>query len=366
MIQKLKPYHYSNPEYFESEIKQVFDANWQFVCMKSEIPEQYSFATVDFFGKQYFAVNIDNEIKCFQNVCSHRSNKIYTEDFGKRPVMCLYHSWVYDKDGAPVNAFVKEFIEDVPADELKLTEYEIATVGDFVFANFGLCTISLKDQLGFFYDELETFSEFLGHKIENVTMVNQANWKLLIENVLECYHCSTVHKESLFSKFGMGRKSLEDVKIFNGSSSFEIPFLPNKDSKRRDKILRYLEDRKKKHGSFYHIFIFPNLFITSTEGLSFYVAQLQPVAFDKSVLKARYFEPKVEGIDNHRNLQDMVNQDIVNFGSQVIEEDRLIIENVQKSLGIHNKNLYLNKEEIRIQAFHEQYCSQIDTHEFHQ
>lgn len=364
MIQQLKPFHYSDEQYFKQEIPQIFNSNWQFVCLKSEIAEQFSFATVNYFGQQYFAVNINNNIYSFQNICTHRANKIYLEDFGKRPIMCLYHSWVFDENGKPQNAFNKEFIENVDVDELTLTNYKVEIVGDFVFVNFGNCKISLKEQLGFFYDELISFSGFMGKKIENVTMENQANWKLLIENVLECYHCATVHKDTLFKKFGMGKKSLENVKLFNGNSSFEIPLIASKDTIRRDKILKYLDARKLKHSSFHHIFIYPNLFITSTEGISLYVAHLQPISSSKSILKARYFEPDIDEIEEYRNLQDIVNDEIVNFGSFIINEDKDIIENVQKSLFISNRNLHLNREEVRIKEFHEQYCSQINTYDF--
>ena len=115
-----------------------------------------------------------------------------------------------------------------------------------------------------------------------------------------------------------------------------------------------------KHDSFYHIYIFPNLFISSTEGSSFYIGHALPNAVDETNLRIRYFESKIDNIENFRGYQDIINSDIINFGNEVLNEDKVIIQNVQKGLSISNKSLYLNKEEFRIKAFHEHYCLQMN------
>lgn len=365
MVQNLKPFHYTNKNYFEKEVNTIFEKNWQFACMKSELEKKFSYCVINYHQNSFFITNTGKSgIKAFKNICSHRANKIFLEDFGQRPIMCMYHNWTYNSEGKPINAFAKEFFETPNETDLVLDEYKVEVVGEFIFVNLSKSKIKIQEQLGLYYDKLIEISKALGEKISFNTNVHQANWKLLVENVLECYHCIPIHKNSLFERLGIGEKPYENFDFFNGNSSAHAPIDNDKISPKRKKLLQYLESREFKHNSFYHIYIYPNLFISSTEGSSFYIGQALPIAEDQTDLRVRYFEGKINDIENYRNYQDLINIDIVNFGNEVLNEDKFIIEHVQQGLKLSIKNLYLNKEEFRIKAFHEHYCSQISTDDF--
>jgi phenylpropionate dioxygenase-like ring-hydroxylating dioxygenase large terminal subunit len=365
MKQKLKPIHYTNKKYFKKEIKDVFQNNWQFACMKSEVSQKFSYFVVEYSQNSFFVTNTGKDgIRAFKNVCTHRSNKIFLDDFGKRPVICLYHSWTYNSNGKPINAFSKDFFEAPEDSDLLLDQYEVKVVGEFVFVNVGQSNKTIEDQLGVFYNKLLEISDALGNKISYSCNLHRCNWKLLAENVLECHHCLSVHKNSLVERLGIGHKPFTNFEFFKGNSSGHLPIEKGEISVKRKKILQYLDNRKFKHDSYYHLFIFPNLFISSTEGVSFYIGHALPNHFCKTNLRTRYFECKIANMEDYRNYQDFVNSDIVNFGNEILNEDKEIIENVQKGLSISNKNLYLNKEEFRIKEFHEHYCSQINTYDF--
>jgi len=367
MIQQLLPKHYTDQPFFEKEINSLFETNWQFACMKSEVPEKFSYCVVNYHNTSYFLTNTGkNGLRAFKNVCSHRGNKLYFDDFGKRPVMCLYHNWTYNADGKPINAFNKEFFETPEPDDLLLDQYEVAEVGEFVFVKLSKSDVTIQDQLGIFYDKLIELSAAIGKRIDINTNVHLSNWKLLVENVLECYHCLPVHQNSLYERLGIGGKPYVNFDFFNGNSSAHAPIDTDKIPPKRKKLLQYLESRTFKHESFYHLYLYPNLFISSTEGSSFYIGQALPDSSAQTSLRVRYFEANLPNMEDYRNYQDIINNDIVSFGNEVLNEDREIIQNVQKGLALHKKKLYLNKEEFRIKAFHEHYCSQINTHEFHQ
>ena len=361
MIQKLIPFHYTDRKYFRKEIKEVFESNWQFACMKSELLERNSYFVVDYNNNSFFVTNTGKDgIRAFKNVCSHRANKIFLDDFGKRPIMCLYHNWTYNCNGKPINAFVKEFLETPEESNLLLDEYKVQIVGEFIFVNVGNSKKTIKEQLGNFYDKLIEISSSLGNKINYDYNLHKANWKLLVENVLECYHCLPVHKNSLVERLGVGLKPYINLDFYNGNSSGHAPIDSEKVSPKRIKILQYMENRLFKHDSFYHLYIYPNLFISSTEGSSFYIGHGLPNAVNETNLRIRYFEGNIDNIENFREYQNIINNDIINFGNEVLNEDKFIIENVQKGLALSTKSLYLNEEEFRIKAFHEHYCTQIN------
>jgi phenylpropionate dioxygenase-like ring-hydroxylating dioxygenase large terminal subunit len=361
MIQKLKPIHYINSEFFDKEISDIFETNWQFACMKSELSERFSYFVVEYGNKSYFVTNTGKDgIRAFKNICSHRANKIFLDDFGKRPIMCLYHNWTYNSEGKPINAFVKDFFESPEESDLLLEQYEVQIVGEFVFVNIGNSKKTIKEQLGNFHNKLIEISNAIGKKITYDCNLHKANWKLLVENVLECYHCLPVHKNSLVERLGVGLKPYINFDFDNGNSSGHAPIDSEKVSPKRKKILKYMENRLYKHDSFYHLYVFPNLFVSSTEGSSFYIGHALPNAVGETNLRIRYFEGKIDSIEKFREYQDIINEDIINFGNEVLNEDKVIIQNVQKGLSISNKNLYLNEEEFRIKAFHEHYCLQIN------
>ena len=226
MIQNLKPFHYTNKDYFEKEINTIFENNWQFACLKCELEEKFSYFVVEYASASYFITNTGkNGLKAFKNVCSHRANKIFVDDFGKRPIMCLYHNWTYNSVGEPINAFSKEFYEKPEAADLFLDQYNVQIVGEFIFVNLSNSAITIQQQLGIFYDKLIEISEALGKRISYDTNLHKSNWKLLVENVLECYHCLPIHKNSLFERLGIGDKPYENFDFFNGNSSANILLL---------------------------------------------------------------------------------------------------------------------------------------------
>lgn len=53
--------------------------------------------------------------------------------------------------------------------------------------------------------------------------------------------------------------------------------------------------------------------------------------------------------------QDAINQQGIPLGLQVIEEDRRILEQVQRGVSIADRQAVLGEEEIRIAAFHRGY-----------
>ena len=181
-----------------------------------------------------------------------------------------------------------------------------------------------------------------------------ANWKLLVENVLECYHCTTVHQET-FVPWGVGKLPIADATFGNGHSSAHFPRQAQPREELRLRYLSHLKDRPYQHDSFFHTFVFPNLFVGSSQGLSFYVGQLLPLSAEHTVLRTRNFEPKVELSDKHRARQDPITAEQNELGLRLIEEDRVILEQIQRGLRLVDKPGAIGADEVRIADFHRHY-----------
>src|SRR5690606_24925094 len=105
----------------------------------------------------------------------------------------------------------------------------------------------------------------------------------------------SVHPDTFITGLGVGRKPISNVEMSaQGHSSSHFPRTPIKRESLRKRIISHLDGRGFIHDSFYHIHIFPNLFISSTEGTSFYVGHAVPLSADQTSLRVRFFEPAVE------------------------------------------------------------------------
>lgn len=108
---------------------------------------------------------------------------------------CPYHAWLYDLDGKLIDAF------DVPDDfdmvDNGLVRCHMRVESGHILLNFSraeqppsfdaVSTSGLKD-----YEETYGLSKL---KVAvRQTYPIKANWKLAIENFLECYHCGGSHK----------------------------------------------------------------------------------------------------------------------------------------------------------------------------
>lgn len=345
---------YHDPAIFEREMERLLARGWQFVALREELANDRDFVTVDHAQAAIVVQNFKGELSAFQNICSHRFNRLQNEPRGNRLLMCGYHGWNFDRTGFPFGMPKRaQFLGDDNS-HLCLTRYPVDSCGDFIFVDRGGGAATLRDHLGSFYDTLEEISGVLGPETQFTGVPHAANWKLLVENVLECYHCSTVHQDT-FVPWGVGKLPISDARFDRGHSSAHFPRQEQPREELRLRYLSHLKDRPFNHDSFFHIYVFPNLFIGSSQGLSFYVGQLLPEAADRTILRGRNFEPNVVLSPKHRARQDPITAEQDSLGLKLIEEDRTILEQIQRALRLADKSGAIGDDEVRIADFHRQY-----------
>ncbi|OMH30536.1 aromatic ring-hydroxylating dioxygenase subunit alpha [Motiliproteus sp. MSK22-1] len=190
---------YNDPHMFRADMEEIFQQEWIFVGMSSEVPAKGDYFTVE-IGQNPVLVVRDAEggIKAFHNVCRHRGSKICREHRGKvANLVCPYHQWTYDLQGNLLYAGT-EMGDDFDMKAHGLKPAHCRTAGGFVF-------ISLAEgeapDLDPFLESLEAYME--PYDMENTkvavesNILEDANWKLVIENNRECYHCAGNHPELL-------------------------------------------------------------------------------------------------------------------------------------------------------------------------
>jgi Rieske 2Fe-2S family protein len=178
-------------------------------------------AVVDVAGESVLVTrDRDGELRAFFNVCRHRGSQVVPVDPALDPpvpcraasLRCPYHSWTYDLDGRLLRAPHTEDVEDFAADDFSLREVGAATWGGFLFLR--LAPGESPDLLGALGAATERISRYpLESLVVGATLTYdvRANYKVVLENYNECYHCAGVHPElvRLVPAFGRGGENLD-------------------------------------------------------------------------------------------------------------------------------------------------------------
>jgi choline monooxygenase len=187
---------YSDPAVFEVERERIFRRSWQYVGRTDEVPEPNSFAATR-AGHVPVVLVRDGEgtLRAFLNVCRHRGSLV-CEGSGRRTTLqCPYHAWTYGLDGRLVTAPRANREGGIETDELGLVALEVDTWGPFVFVNPDPEAAALAE----FLDDVPERVAAAGIDVDALRFLQRpeselaANWKLCVENFLECYHCPVAH-----------------------------------------------------------------------------------------------------------------------------------------------------------------------------
>jgi choline monooxygenase len=196
-VQSTLPYSwYTDPEVLRREQARIFLSAWQYVGHLGQIPEPGTF----FAGRAGRTPVVvtrarDEKLRAFVNVCRHRGF-VVAEGEGKRETLqCPYHAWTYGLDGKLRNAPRSDEEPDFPREELGLQQAEVGTWGPFVFVNTGPDPEPLSHALGSMPAQVEELGLDVGDLVFHTRWEAEleANWKIVCENFLECYHCQVAH-----------------------------------------------------------------------------------------------------------------------------------------------------------------------------
>lgn len=187
---------YTDPSMLARERERIFARSWQYAGRLEQLakPGDYLAARA---GHIPIALVRDRSgaLNAFVNVCRHRGHEVVTGTGNRRSLQCPYHAWTYGLDGKLRKAPRSERELDFPKQELSLLPVQVDTWGPFVFVNPDLEAGPLAEVLGDLPEivarsglDLDAL-EFHEHREWRVA----ANWKIGIENYLECYHCPAAH-----------------------------------------------------------------------------------------------------------------------------------------------------------------------------
>lgn len=189
---------YNDERLFQIDMQEIFYKEWLIAGMTCEIPAKGNYLTLQIGDNPIIVVRgAEGRIHAFHNVCRHRGSRLCLNDKGKvAKLVCPYHQWTYELDGRLLFAGT-EMGADFDLNQYGLKPLHVKTAGGYIF-------VSLADNPPEIDDFLRTLEHYMEpYDMENAkvavqtTLVEKANWKLVMENNRECYHCSGSHPELL-------------------------------------------------------------------------------------------------------------------------------------------------------------------------
>lgn len=179
-------------------MQEIFHKEWLIAGMTCEIPAKGNFLTLQ-IGKNPVLVirGAEGQVHAFHNVCRHRGSRLCVSEKGKvAKLVCPYHQWTYELDGRLLFAGT-EMGADFDMKEYGLKPIQVKTAGGYIFISLAENPPAIDDFLATLEHYMEPYDMENAKVAVQTTIREAANWKLVIENNRECYHCNGSHPELL-------------------------------------------------------------------------------------------------------------------------------------------------------------------------
>jgi phenylpropionate dioxygenase-like ring-hydroxylating dioxygenase large terminal subunit len=310
---------YSDPAVAAAERDRIFRRSWQYAGHLDELDGPGSMFPTQIGGLPVVVV-LDREgvLRAFLNVCRHRGTILIDEPRVRGTIQCPYHAWTYGLDGSLRGVPRGNDEPGLELDGLGLVPVQVEAWGPFLFVNPDREAPSLDVALGDLpavvaENGLDVRSLRFHHRVRYEV---RANWKIAIENYLECYHCQLNHPDfvKLIDERGQ-RTEVEGLRLsqfppvhpeaYGGEAPYDVSgSMPTAQ---------------------YHV-LFPATKLNVNPGrTNLSIGPMWPAAPDRTVAWLDYFFAK--GTD------EAWIEEMLAFDDQVASEDTALVEAVQRGAG---------------------------------
>lgn len=299
--------YYTSPDIFQREVENIWFNTWLCAGRLEQVPHKGDFFTRHVGDESVIVVrNREGGVSAFYNVCRHRGSRLCNADEGNVKgglIRCPYHSWTYDTTHGALVATpnLPDDVQFFDKTQFPLVCLRAETWEGYIWIHFNPEGPPLAEALGL----PSTYTFYQRYHVGELTTgtviaydVN-ANWKVVMENALECYHCMHIHP-------GLSRctpptlprhwlhEDFPESKVFKHSGGMEMApgfEAVNLDGKPRRPRFRDLTERDAR--TIYYAFVYPQLFVGYASDYVF-VFTVWPVAVNKTKVWAYWlFEPSV-------------------------------------------------------------------------
>jgi len=316
---------YTDSEIYELEKESIFYRNWCYVGHASQLLTAGEFITVKIHEQSVFVIKTKSgELKAFYNVCLHRGHELLSGEGKTNIIVCPYHAWAYDFDGNLKAARNSENVAEFNKCDFTLKAVRLEVFCGLVFINLDPNAASLKESSGQLEQEIRTYCPNVDDLVfaQRDHFEVKSNWKVMVDNFLECYHCHVAHKDFV---------DLVDMDSYRtetrGMYSAQISDAPKS---MNNKAFQF--EKGEVDFGYAGWFLWPNLTIWIYPGeANLSVLQMNPNGVDGTIEFQDWFIPSKTPSSQLKDAMD--------YQKDVLQpEDISLCESVQRGLGSKGYN----------------------------
>lgn len=323
---------YVDPTRLPLEREAVFSQFWLYLGHIDQVAKPGDFFTLTVNEVPLVVTRAaSGGINTLVNVCRHRGAEVVLDKQGNcgRALQCHYHAWTYGLDGKLLSAPRSRQEPDFDERALSLRPVRTELFGPFIFGTFNADAPPLAEYLG----ELPEIVERTGIKLdllrhrERREYVVKANWKVVVENYLECYHCPVAHP-TFAGVIDLDTYFLEEHQYFTtqGAPATDTPDGPE---------MRVTEGRYNYLWPSFMLNIYPGPGNVSTNSIV-------PIDHETTLAIYDFFYEDTVTTDEEQAVTDLIHL--------VMDEDIVLCESVQRGLasGVfeHGRTMTANEQAL--------------------
>jgi phenylpropionate dioxygenase-like ring-hydroxylating dioxygenase large terminal subunit len=325
--------YYITPEIYQQEKERIFCREWFCVGREEEIPDPGDYLALDVAGESIIVVRTrPGTLSAHYNVCRHRGSRLVQESCRGHfagSIRCPYHSWTYTLEGQLRTAPFLDEEDGVMRQALSLHSCAVESWGGFLFVNLTPQEVqgsghALPAQLGAMPERVSRYPLQQLRGARRIVYDVAANWKVILENYNECYHCGPVHPELCRLVPSFKQRGGSDLDWERGIPHREgaWTFTESGTSNRRPFTGLNADEQVRHKGEL----VYPNMMISlSADHVTFYT--IWPKGPEHTTVNCDFlFHPSEFG------NPDFNPEDVVNFWDLVNRQDWAICENVQRGM----------------------------------
>ncbi len=189
---------YVNRDIYDLEKEAIFYKSWHYAGHVSQVAAKGSYFTTSLHDQNFFiARGQDDQVRAFHNVCAHRGHELL-QGQGRKPIItCPYHAWAFDFSGNLVSARNSENVAGFNKCDFSLKEVRLEVFCGMIMINLDSDAVPFAEQ----FDGLEAEIRQYMPSVDSLEFAQRdtfdvySNWKVLVDNFLECYHCAPAHRD---------------------------------------------------------------------------------------------------------------------------------------------------------------------------
>jgi glycine betaine catabolism A len=203
---------YVSEEAFAFDTEMMLKSVWLYACTVAHVKNAGDYFVFELANNSIIIVRgRDNQVRAFWNSCRHRGSKICLDQKGRvARLMCPYHQWTYGLDGKLLAA--RSMADDFDKADHGLNAVALENVGGLIF----ICMADSPPPIDRVKADIS--EQIAAYDLENLKVavqddyIEDANWKLVMENNRECYHCDAGHPELIYvlGTTGFGKDAPKD------------------------------------------------------------------------------------------------------------------------------------------------------------